>query len=210
MNTFKRKALFAAVLGRSRRRRHGRGCLSEPQQHGPGPDLSRTTPCNPPGGNAWNTYISVVNTTSVAKAVKVRILEGKTSAEVLDFNLFLSPNDMWIGGHHSGRCHAAGAAWPPDHRRTMSCTNPAIPTAGVDFRNFQYSDAAAPMPCPARPSIAPARATSRCSRWEPSAGATATAVTHSSLASPPTARVVQVPALHRRSRRPDQSAQRAA
>src|SRR5262245_30998179 len=46
--------------------------------------------------NAGNTtLISVVNTTAVPKAVKVRFLEGYNSAEVLDFNLFLSPYDVW-------------------------------------------------------------------------------------------------------------------
>ncbi len=42
-----------------------------------------------------DTLISVVNTTAIGKAVKVRFLEGYNSREVLDFNLFLSPYDMW-------------------------------------------------------------------------------------------------------------------
>jgi hypothetical protein len=41
------------------------------------------------------TLLSVVNTTNLGKAVKVRILEGRNSREVLDFNLFLSPEDVW-------------------------------------------------------------------------------------------------------------------
>ena len=41
------------------------------------------------------TLLSVVNTTSNGKAVKVRFLEGYNSREVLDFNLFLSPYDVW-------------------------------------------------------------------------------------------------------------------
>jgi hypothetical protein len=41
------------------------------------------------------TIISVVNTTNIAKAVKVRFLEGHNSREVLDFNLFLSEFDVW-------------------------------------------------------------------------------------------------------------------
>ena len=49
------------------------------------------------GGNAFNTYVSVVNTTDVVKVVKVRFREGKNSREVLDFNLYLSPNDVWTG-----------------------------------------------------------------------------------------------------------------
>jgi hypothetical protein len=42
------------------------------------------------GGNLYNTYVSITNTTSRAKVVKVRFREGKTSAEVLDFNVYLS------------------------------------------------------------------------------------------------------------------------
>jgi hypothetical protein len=39
---------------------------------------------------AYNSLLSVVNSTASAKAVKVRFLEGKNSREVLDFNLYLS------------------------------------------------------------------------------------------------------------------------
>src|SRR5882757_1736640 len=43
-----------------------------------------------------DTLFSVVNTDPVnGKAVKVRFLEGYNSREVLDFNLYLSPNDVW-------------------------------------------------------------------------------------------------------------------
>ena len=42
-----------------------------------------------------DTLFSVVNTTAIGKAVKVRFLEGYNSREVLDFNLFLSPYDVW-------------------------------------------------------------------------------------------------------------------
>ena len=46
------------------------------------------------GGNA--TLLSVVNTTNEGKAVKVRFLEAYNSREVLDFNLYLSPFDVWV------------------------------------------------------------------------------------------------------------------
>lgn len=42
-----------------------------------------------------DTFVNVVNTTNRVKAVKVRILEAMNSQEVLDFNLYLSPNDHW-------------------------------------------------------------------------------------------------------------------
>ena len=45
------------------------------------------------GGNS--TVITVVNTTNAVKAVKVRFVEALNSAEVYDFNLYLSPYDVW-------------------------------------------------------------------------------------------------------------------
>jgi len=48
--------------------------------------------------NGLNTLISVVNTTADVKAVKVRFLEGKNSRECLDFNIYMSPYDVWTAG----------------------------------------------------------------------------------------------------------------
>jgi hypothetical protein len=46
--------------------------------------------------NAGNlTVLSVVNTSDNAKAVKVRFMESENSAEVLDFNLYMSAYDVW-------------------------------------------------------------------------------------------------------------------
>jgi hypothetical protein len=42
-----------------------------------------------------DTLITVVNSTTRAKALKVRFLEGMNSKEVLDFNLYLSARDVW-------------------------------------------------------------------------------------------------------------------
>src|SRR6266540_6068057 len=39
-------------------------------------------------GNAFNTYLSVVNHAADAKAIRVRFREGRLSREVLAFNLF--------------------------------------------------------------------------------------------------------------------------
>jgi hypothetical protein len=89
------------------------------------------------GGNGFNTYISVVNTTTNVKIVKVRFREGKNSREVLDFNLYLSPNDMWTAAVVPASADATSGA----RLITLdaSCTNPVIPAGGVDFRNFEYS-----------------------------------------------------------------------
>ena len=94
------------------------------------------------GGN--QTLLSVVNTTSQGKAVKIRILEGRNSFEVLDFNLFLSREDVWT----AGILNLGGATSPASILTTdTSCTAPAFAQEGtstasgipfVSFRNFLY------------------------------------------------------------------------
>jgi len=81
------------------------------------------------------TLVSVVNTTSLVKAVKVRFLEGKNSREVLDFNLYLSPFDVWTGA-----VFANGATGPGNLlTRDNSCTVPIIGLNTIPFRNFEFS-----------------------------------------------------------------------
>lgn len=43
------------------------------------------------------TVLSVTNTSDDYKAVKIRFVEGQNSAEVLDFHLYMSPQDVWSG-----------------------------------------------------------------------------------------------------------------
>lgn len=80
-----------------------------------------------------DTVITVANTTDSAKAVKVRVLESKNSREVIDFNLYLSKHDVWTGVITTT---ASGAKLVTTDK---SCTAPAIPATGVEFRNFAYS-----------------------------------------------------------------------
>lgn len=47
--------------------------------------------------NDLMTSVTLVNTMDTYKAVKVRFYEGRNSWEVLDFNLYLSPYDVWNG-----------------------------------------------------------------------------------------------------------------
>ena len=42
-----------------------------------------------------NTLISIVNTTERGKALKIRFIEALNSREVLDFNIYMSPYDVW-------------------------------------------------------------------------------------------------------------------
>ena len=84
-----------------------------------------------------NTYLSVTNTTTQAKAVKVRFLEGKNSREVLDFNLFLSAGDVWTGAvvPVSATDAAQGAKIITSDK---SCTFGTVTAAGIPFSNVGY------------------------------------------------------------------------
>ncbi|WP_374347209.1 hypothetical protein [Chitinimonas sp.] len=49
-------------------------------------------------GQGWNTEIKVVNTsTTLSTVAKVVYYDQKTSAELLDFLIYLSPGDVWTG-----------------------------------------------------------------------------------------------------------------
>jgi len=87
-------------------------------------------------GNAFNTYVSITNTTDSVKFVKVRFREGLNSHEVLDFQLFLSPFDMWTGA----LVRTANGAQVIS--RDESCTVPDIPVSGVELRTSTFDELA--------------------------------------------------------------------
>ena len=137
MDMFKKKSLYAALAGI--------GALGLT-------DASQAVNLNPDGlgqvliypyyttradkaGNVFNSLLSVVNTTSTVKAVKVRFLEGKNSREVLDFNLYLSPKDVWTAA--IGPMGTGGGAGVVTTDK--SCTIPPIPAGGQQFVNFAYT-----------------------------------------------------------------------
>ncbi len=80
------------------------------------------------------TNVQVVNTTGQAKAVKVRFSEGVNTWEVLDFNLYLSPYDVWTGVVSQD---ANGV--PTLNSTDTSCTAPAIPAGGVALRDYNIT-----------------------------------------------------------------------
>lgn len=93
------------------------------------------------------TLVTVVNTHESYKALKVRFLEGRNSREVLSFNLFMPPNDVWVGAVVPT---ATGARLVTNDN---SCTIPndlftetrttAQGLAPNEFSNFNYSGAQA-------------------------------------------------------------------
>lgn len=93
------------------------------------------------GGNAFNTYLAVANSTGDAKALRVRIREGRAGREALDFNLYLGPNDMWSAALIPTGTGARLAT------TDTSCVDPPFPLQGggtlraVDLNNFRFSGA---------------------------------------------------------------------
>ena len=83
--------------------------------------------------NGNNTLVNIANTTTGYKAVKVRVLEAQNSQEVIDFNLYLSPQD-----HFSFSISATDEGGAKLVTGDNSCTVPAIPADGVAFRNAKY------------------------------------------------------------------------
>lgn len=83
-----------------------------------------------------DTLISVVNTTDTVKAVKVRFMEALNSREVLDFNLYLSPYDVWTTAVTD-----LGGGLPGIRTTDTSCTTPyfAADDGEQEFLNYQYA-----------------------------------------------------------------------
>jgi len=83
------------------------------------------------GGN--DTLISIVNTTERGKAVKIRFIEALNSREVLDFNIYMSPYDVWTAAV-TATADGGGKMVTGD----STCTAPNIydPAAGIGERSF--------------------------------------------------------------------------
>jgi hypothetical protein len=87
-------------------------------------------------GNAFNTYLSVVNHGSDVKALRVRFREGRNGVEVASFNLFLSANDAWTAAVVPT---GFGAEMVTRDASCLDGTFLAGPVPSLEFRNTQYS-----------------------------------------------------------------------
>jgi hypothetical protein len=128
MNTFNKKSLCVALAAAGTLGAAGVAQAVNVSADGLGQVLIYPyyTVRNDNNGNAYNTLMSVVNTTSSTKAVRVRFREGRNSVEVLDFNVFLSPFDVWTS---SITPTSAGGAQITTSDR--SCTIPSFYSNGV-------------------------------------------------------------------------------
>ncbi|MDG4555187.1 MAG: hypothetical protein P9E24_13230 [Candidatus Competibacter sp.] len=81
----------------------------------------------------WNTLLGVTNTSDRVVAVKVRFHEALNSRDVFDFNIILSPWDIWTGWL------AEGGNGPVLSTTDLSCTVGAIPAGGQPFTTTAYT-----------------------------------------------------------------------
>ena len=86
------------------------------------------------GKNA--TAFTLTNTTNIAKAVKVRFRGAENSDDVLDFQVFLSPFDVWTASVSQDATGAASIT-----TSDKSCTKPAFPAGSVAFKTSRLSAA---------------------------------------------------------------------
>lgn len=78
----------------------------------------------------WNTLINITNTSNEVVVAKVRFHEGYNSRDVFDFNVILSPYDVWNATVSNGPNDV-----PMIGTSDKSCTVPAIPAGGIVFND---------------------------------------------------------------------------
>ena len=84
----------------------------------------------------WQTLVNVTNTTGNSLAVKFRMHEARNSRDVLDFNIALSPYDVWTATIQRG---ADGRPYLQTQDR--SCTSPlSVRDVGQFANELAYSD----------------------------------------------------------------------
>jgi len=83
----------------------------------------------------WTTGVSVINTSASTQVIKVRFRRANDSMDALDFNLVLSPNDVWTGYIEDVRASADVEPIVRLVTSDKSCTVPASigEDGGVDM-----------------------------------------------------------------------------
>ena len=76
---------------------------------------------------AFNTGIHITNTTNSTQVVKVRFHKGTNGIQIFDFNVVLSPRDVWTGS--IGKVQGI----PTVSTKDTSCTVPKFPASGVQL-----------------------------------------------------------------------------
>jgi hypothetical protein len=100
--------------------------------------------------NGQDSYVSVTNGSDVGKVVKVTFREGYNGRAVLDFNLYLSPHDVWTAAVSS----SGGAA--DDLARITTSDHSCIPGLGLPaaFSTHGFDGSASSGPADGGPATA--------------------------------------------------------
>lgn len=85
----------------------------------------------------WNTLLGVTNTSNRVVAIKVRFREAYNSRDVFDFNLLLSPYDLWTG------YLVDSPTGPVLRTEDNSCTVGIVPATGQPFITTAFTGALA-------------------------------------------------------------------
>lgn len=87
----------------------------------------------------WSTLFGITNTSGSVVAAKVRFREAYNSRDVFDFDIILSPNDVWTGWVSQNSSGTASV-----FTEDKSCTVGVIPSTGQPFPGtISYTGAAA-------------------------------------------------------------------
>lgn len=97
------------------------------------------------------TVFSIVNTTDETKAVKVRFHEPMNSREVLDFNLYLSPYDVWTAKVLDNSAGNGATIITSDKSCTVPAIDDLVSTTTEDFRPYAYNGQMADSPADGGP-----------------------------------------------------------
>ncbi len=82
--------------------------------------------------NNFVTQFAITNTTNLYKAVKIRFRESKASNDVLDFNVYMSPNDVWNASIRKNPANGKANIITADN----SCTYPVNSTLKGNGKDF--------------------------------------------------------------------------
>ncbi len=86
---------------------------------------------------SWQTFFRIINTSSDAIVAKVRFREAANSREVLDFEIALSPYDMWVGWTDND---ALSDGEPGIRTNDTSCVFPPPDTSPVEGEGWETLD----------------------------------------------------------------------
>ena len=92
------------------------------------------------------TNVNIVNSTDQTKAVRIRFREGKNSEDVMDFNLYMSPNDVWSGSVQKSGNTGGAKIVTLDKTCTLpvslapSCKTGDCQPGSIDFANPNVKD----------------------------------------------------------------------